>query len=123
MKSSFCRRYSSGESEVLQQLRKETEDSYPEAAARMISGPLQGKFLSLLATISQAKHVLELGTFTGYATIALAEGVAAANKSPSIGDKDAARFNDVKVYTCEIDSNAADMAERYFQKSGLDCLV
>lgn len=43
---------------------------------RMLSGPLQGRFLSVLAKLLQPKKVLEVGTFTGYATLCLAEGLA-----------------------------------------------
>jgi predicted O-methyltransferase YrrM len=43
---------------------------------RMLSGPLQGRFLSVLAKLLQPKKILEVGTFTGYATLCLAEGLA-----------------------------------------------
>lgn len=41
---------------------------------RMISGPVQGKFLELLCRIANPKRILEIGTFTGYSTICLAKG-------------------------------------------------
>ena len=43
---------------------------------RMLSGPLQGRFLSLLSKLIAPKRILEVGTFTGYATLCLAEGLA-----------------------------------------------
>lgn len=43
---------------------------------RMLSGPLQGRFLSVLTKLLQPKKILEVGTFTGYATLCLAEGLA-----------------------------------------------
>ncbi len=43
---------------------------------RMLSGPLQGRFLSVLVKLLQPKRILEVGTFTGYATLCLAEGLA-----------------------------------------------
>ncbi len=43
---------------------------------RMLSGPLQGRFLSILSKLIQPKKILEVGTFTGYATLCLAEGLA-----------------------------------------------
>lgn len=43
---------------------------------RMLSGPLQGRFLSLLSKLIQPKNILEIGTFTGYATLCMAEGLA-----------------------------------------------
>ena len=42
---------------------------------RMLSGPLQGRILSILAKLLQPKKILEVGTFTGYATLCLAEGL------------------------------------------------
>lgn len=42
---------------------------------RMLSGPLQGRFLSLLSKLMAPKRILEVGTFTGYATLCLAEGL------------------------------------------------
>ncbi|MDG1272464.1 MAG: O-methyltransferase [Flavobacteriaceae bacterium] len=42
---------------------------------RMLSGPLQGRFLSVLTKLLQPKRILEVGTFTGYATLCLAEGL------------------------------------------------
>lgn len=42
---------------------------------RMLSGPLQGKFLEMMVKISGARKVLEIGTFTGYATICMARGL------------------------------------------------
>ena len=42
---------------------------------RMLSGPLQGRFLSVLAKLLKPKKILEVGTFTGYATLCLAEGL------------------------------------------------
>ncbi|MEL0225428.1 MAG: O-methyltransferase [Flavobacteriaceae bacterium] len=42
---------------------------------RMLSGPLQGRILSVLAKLLQPKKILEVGTFTGYATLCLAEGL------------------------------------------------
>lgn len=44
-------------------------------APQMLSGRVQGAFLTLLASLLQAKHILEIGTFTGYGTICLARGL------------------------------------------------
>ena len=41
----------------------------------MLSGPLQGRLLGLLAQMTVPKRILEVGTFTGYATLCLAEGL------------------------------------------------
>jgi caffeoyl-CoA O-methyltransferase len=98
--SSYCERYSSPEPKILLELREETITVFSHAA-RMISGQLQGRFLKILTTISKAKNVLELGTFTGYSALCFAEGL------PKNG----------KVYTCEIDPCAYKIANKYFDLS------
>ncbi|MEP6647984.1 MAG: O-methyltransferase [Saprospiraceae bacterium] len=44
-------------------------------APQMLSGSMQGKFLTLMTSLIQAKNVLEIGTFTGYGSICLARGI------------------------------------------------
>ena len=51
---------------------------------QMLSGRLQGKFLTLMTSLINAKNVLEIGTFTGYGTICLASGVEAGGKVVTI---------------------------------------
>jgi UPF0176 protein len=110
----YCEKYSENESLLLKLLREETEVFYADRqlAARMISGHLQGKLLSFLASISSATSVLELGTFTGYATIALAEAI-----KPNIEKKLVAEGGESEpmgVMTCEIDKEASTIASKYF---------
>lgn len=90
------------EPEPLQQLVVETEAVFP-GGAHMTSGHSQGRLLAALARASGARTVLEVGTFTGYATLCLAEGVAG---------RPAAR-----VVTCEIDERSAAIAEKAFAAS------
>ena len=68
----------------------------------MICSPLQGRLLTLLSRITLAKNVLELGSFTGYSSLCLAEGL---------------QSLDSRVVTCEIDESAANISEKYFGKS------
>lgn len=70
---SYVDQISSPEPEILQRLHRAThlKTLYP----RMISGHLQGRFLSLLTHLIRPKRILEIGTFTGYACICLAEGL------------------------------------------------
>jgi len=98
--STYCERHSAPEPPLLRALRDETTAVYKEAA-RMVSGPLQGRILTLLAATSQARRVLELGTFTGYATLCFAEGLGPEGT----------------VHTCDIDPMACDIAQRYFDQS------
>jgi predicted O-methyltransferase YrrM len=67
----YVETYSEKESELLQKIYRETHLTtvYPQ----MLSGNHQGKLLGMLARISGAKTILEIGTFTGYSAIAMAE--------------------------------------------------
>ena len=61
------------ESELLQKLTRETHAKvlYP----RMLSGQMQGQFLAMISRMMRPQHILEIGTYTGYATHCLAEGL------------------------------------------------
>jgi predicted O-methyltransferase YrrM len=59
--------------ELLLELEKETHQKVLQP--RMLSGPLQGRLLSLFSHLLRPKKILEIGTFTGYATLCLAEGL------------------------------------------------
>ena len=59
--------------EILTDLERETHQKILQP--RMLSGPLQGRFLSLIAHLVCPKSIIEIGTFTGYATLCLAEGL------------------------------------------------
>lgn len=65
--------HSQEEPQLLKDLTRETHLKVLQP--RMMSGPLQGRFLSLLAKLLSPKRILEVGTFTGYATLCLAEGL------------------------------------------------
>lgn len=60
--------------EVLESLYRETY--LHEMNPRMVSGPVQGRFLQFLCEMLQPKRVLEIGTFTGFSTICMARGMA-----------------------------------------------
>jgi predicted O-methyltransferase YrrM len=66
--------HSQGEPELLVQLNKETHQKILQP--RMLSGHFQGRVLSILSKIIHPTNILEVGTYTGYATICLAEGLA-----------------------------------------------
>jgi predicted O-methyltransferase YrrM len=68
---------------------------------RMVSGHLQGRLLSMLSKLMQPKRILEIGTFTGYATLCLAEGLA----------------NDGKIITLDINEELEDRVRGYFCES------
>ena len=66
--------HSQGEPELLVQLNKETHQKILQP--RMLSGHFQGRVLSMLSKIIHPTNILEIGTYTGYATLCLAEGLA-----------------------------------------------
>ncbi|GJM34250.1 MAG: O-methyltransferase [Saprospiraceae bacterium] len=70
----YCEQQSTPPSLLLQELERETH--LKTLAPQMLSGPLQGRVLSLLSHLVQPKQVVEIGTFTAYATICMAEGLA-----------------------------------------------
>lgn len=66
--------HSQDEPELLVQLNKETHQKILQP--RMLSGHFQGRVLSILSKIIHPTNILEVGTYTGYATLCLAEGLA-----------------------------------------------
>ncbi|MDL2231416.1 class I SAM-dependent methyltransferase [Porphyromonadaceae bacterium OttesenSCG-928-L07] len=92
--------HSEPESEVLSELRRMT--NLRVMRPRMLSGNIQGQFLKMLCKISGAKKVLEIGTYTGYAAISMAEAL------PEGG----------KLYTIDINDELEDMVCKYIDKSG-----
>ncbi len=95
----YIEKHSANEPELLQQLNKETYQKILQP--RMLSGHFQGRVLSMLSKILQPKHILELGTYTGYATLCLAEGLK----------------NDGTIDTIDINEELEDIQQKYFNKS------
>lgn len=69
----YTEAHSQAEPELLAKLDRETQ--LKVLHANMVSGHLQGRILSLLSKLVRPKNILEIGTFTGYATLCLAEGL------------------------------------------------
>lgn len=91
--------HASAEPELLRRLRRETYQKTTQP--HMISGYLQGRFLSLISKMIQPKTVLEIGTFTGYAALCLAEGLK----------------EDGKLITIDKNEELAYLPEKYFAES------
>ncbi len=70
---SYIENLTAPQSELLAALERETYQK--TVLPQMISGHYQGRLLSLLSRLKQPKNILEIGTFTGYATLCLAEGL------------------------------------------------
>ncbi len=69
----YVEQHSQNEPELLVKLFKETHQKILQP--RMLSGHFQGRVLSMLSKIIHPKHILEIGTYTGYAALCLAEGL------------------------------------------------
>lgn len=82
----YLKAHSTAQSEALNWLERQTyiRTNYP----RMLSGAVQGRFLTIIAELMGASSVLEIGTFTGYSSICLAYGI------PENGHIDALEIND-----------------------------
>ena len=74
----YAEDFTSGESEVLQELRRECYEHYEDH--RMLSGFFQGRVLSMLSHMIRPQVVLEIGTYLGYSALCFAEGLADGGK-------------------------------------------
>ena len=84
--SEYIEQHSSPESEVLQQITRSTH--LEVINPRMLSGHVQGRVLSLLSQMIQPQNILELGTFTGYSALCLAEGLSDSGRLVTIEHND-----------------------------------
>jgi len=91
---------SEDEPELLKELAKETYQKILQP--RMLSGHPQGRILSILSKLIRPKRILEIGTYTGYGTICLAEGLT----------------DDGKIITIDKNEEIIDFQNKYFEKSG-----
>ena len=69
----YCVGHTSPENEILSKLNRETHTKVLQS--RMLSGHFQGRFLSMLSHMIRPKNILEIGTFTGYSALCMAEGL------------------------------------------------
>lgn len=80
--SDYCENNTSAETDILAQLNRETH--LKVVSPRMLSGHLQGRFLSFISKLQQPKLIVEIGTYTGYSALCLAEGLHPEGKLISI---------------------------------------
>lgn len=69
----YCEEHSQSESAILKKLNRETHLKVMQP--RMLSGHLQGRILSMISKMIRPKSILEIGTYTGYSALCLAEGL------------------------------------------------
>ena len=92
--------HSQNEPQILQELSKETWQKVLNP--RMLSGAFQGRVLSMISKLIQPKNVLEIGTYTGYSALCIAEGL----------------HPEGKIYTIDKNEELETLQEKYFEKSG-----
>ncbi len=98
----YAEDHSSPEDKILHELNRETH--LKVLKPRMLSGKTQGQLLKMLSTLLKPKRILEIGTYTGYSAICLAQGL------PEDGE----------LITIDKNEELKSMAEKYFEKSGLN---
>ncbi len=91
--------HSENEPDLLQQLTRETYQKILQP--RMLSGHYQGRVLSMLSKLIEPKTILEIGTYTGYSALCLAEGLAPNGK----------------LHTIDCNEELVDFQQKYFNKS------
>lgn len=101
----YVEHHTSPESDLLKQISRDTHAQV--LMPRMLSGHVQGRFLSMISQFIQPKYILEIGTYTGYSAICLAEGLAP----------------DGKLITIDVNEELENRVRIYFQKAGLEAKV
>ena len=97
----YITRHTSPEPPLLSELNRETHSKVMKP--RMLSGHVQGRFLALLSRMIKPEQVLEIGTYTGYSAICLAEGLAPGGL----------------VHTIDVNEELEDMVRGYLTRAGL----
>lgn len=97
----YVGQHTTQENEVLQQLNRETNAKV--MMPRMISGHLQGRFLAMMSQMIKPKTILEVGTYTGYSAICLAEGLQDGGT----------------LHTIDINEELEELVRSYFEKAGI----
>lgn len=95
----YCKDFSGQDSELLKELSQATWEM--EEIPQMLCGSLVGGLLQLLIKISEAERVLEIGMFTGYSTLKMAEALP----------------DDGEIHSCELMENHVKTAKGWFEKS------
>jgi len=98
--SAYSESHSSPESPLLKKINRDTHAGVLKP--RMLSGHLQGRFLAMISTIIHPKTILEIGTYTGYSAICLAEGLQ----------------KDGKLVTLDVNEELEGRVRGYFKESG-----
>ena len=96
----YISKNSNTEPEILARLNQETHQKILKP--RMLSGHIQGRFLSMISKMKSPSTILEIGTYTGYGTLCLSEGLK----------------EDGKIFTIDRNEELLKIQNKYFEKSG-----
>jgi caffeoyl-CoA O-methyltransferase len=91
--------HTASDGKLLQKLAEETHRDLE--IPQMLTGRIEGRFLKLLANLVDAKRILEIGTFSGYSALSMAEALP----------------EDGSLFTCDVDPEAIAVAKKYFAES------
>lgn len=103
--SAYAENFTSPENDLLARINRETWSEV--MLPRMLSGHAQGRFLSLISQLIKPKRILEIGTYTGYSALCLAEGLA---------DKGL-------IYTIDNNAELESRVRNYFAESSYDSKI
>lgn len=101
----YCEQHSSNPGELLNEIDRQTH--LQTTQPRMLSGKLQGRFLAMISKLARPKRILEIGTFTGYATLCLAEGLQ----------------EEGELHTLEVNPELEPFLEKYWSDSPLQSRI
>lgn len=98
----YAEKHTTQESPLLSKINRDTHSQV--LMPRMLSGQLQGRVLSMISCMAQPRLILEIGTYTGYSAICLAEGL----------------HENGKLITIDINEELYDRVSGYFAAAGLE---
>ncbi len=97
----YAELHTSPESDLLKRINRDTHAKV--SMPRMLSGHLQGRFLSMISCMIRPRRILEIGTYTGYSALCLAEGLAPGGK----------------LVTVDVNEELETKVRNYFNEAGL----
>lgn len=97
----YCDAHTTAENDLLRELNRDTHANVLQP--RMLSGHFQGRLLSMISKMIQPKMILEIGTYTGYSALCLAEGLTEGGK----------------LITIDVNPEREDMVNNYIDSAGL----
>lgn len=97
----YCETHSAPESELLRELNRQTHLKVPQP--RMLSGHIQGRILSMISKLMQPDFILEIGTYTGYSALCLAEGLK----------------NKGQLFSMDVNEETMFFARKFIERAGL----